>query len=197
MNLPEQGISGPFRISSIKHIVPQKEPVDEEPDDEWGYRPVTGLFTHISNQVYNITFDNTEVLGVTSSHPIYSETYKEWRQAGDLEIGEKVLTLKGTTKVVSLKPDPTPQMVYNLEVKDLHNFLVGDEGLVVHNSSWHYFTDELDKIKKYINDFIGPQGWKDNLLDEVEEFAGDVFIETGEKLKGEAVQKIAKRAKDF
>ena len=84
MNLTEQGISGPFKITSIKHIIPQKKPVDEDPNDEWEYRPVTGLFIHHSNQVHNISFDNNETLGVTAPHPIFSTTHNDWRLAGDL-----------------------------------------------------------------------------------------------------------------
>jgi hypothetical protein len=133
MNLPEQGISGPFKITSIKHIFPQKKPVDEDENDEWEYRPVTGLFTHQSNDVWKITFDNGTALGVTNNHPIYSVSKGDWQHAGHLEIGEEVLALSGNVKVVSKESDLTIQPVYNLEVKDLHNFLVGDVGVVVHN----------------------------------------------------------------
>ncbi|MCR9134161.1 MAG: hypothetical protein NXI08_16465 [bacterium] len=44
MNLPEQGISGPFRITSIKHILPQKRPEDEDAGQGFVFRPVTGIF---------------------------------------------------------------------------------------------------------------------------------------------------------
>ena len=136
MNLPEQGISGPFKIISIKHIIPQKKPVDEDESDEYDYRPVTALFTHESNQVYNISFDNGEKLGVTYQHPIYSVTSGDWKLAGELEIGEEVLTKSGNTKIVSSAKKEGSETVYNLEVKDLHNFLVSESGVLVHNSCW-------------------------------------------------------------
>jgi len=44
INLPEQGISGPFRITSIEHILPQKQPVDEDAGKGFVFRPVTGIF---------------------------------------------------------------------------------------------------------------------------------------------------------
>jgi hypothetical protein len=44
-----------------------------------------------------------------------------------------VLTYAGSTKVVSKQPG-LPQPVYNLEVKDYHNFLVTGAGVVVHNT---------------------------------------------------------------
>ena len=133
MNLPEQGISGPFKITSIRHIQPQKIPGDEDPDDDYEYRPVTGLFTHQSNDVYTLGFTNAPSLGVTATHPIYSTTYHDWRLAGELEVGERVLTFKGEATVSSTEKRAGSETVYNLEVKDLHNFLVGDEGVVVHN----------------------------------------------------------------
>ena len=138
MNLPEQGISGPFKITAIKHILPQKRPVDEDPDDEREYKPVTGLFTHRSDQVHTLAFasaDGTQVktLGVTAAHPIFSTTHYDWRLAGELQAGEKVLTYYGEATVLSNERKPGNEYVYNLEVKDLHNFLVGDIGVVVHN----------------------------------------------------------------
>ncbi|HRI02059.1 MAG TPA: Hint domain-containing protein [Saprospiraceae bacterium] len=147
MNLPEQGISGPFKITSIKHIIPQKKPVDENPNDEWEYRPVTGLFVHQSNDVWKIKFDDGTELGVTNNHPIYSVSKGDWQHAGHLEIGEEVLAKGGNAKVVSKERDLTIQAVYNLEIKDLHNFLVGDVGVVVHNGC-------LDWISKLAPDWL-------------------------------------------
>lgn len=133
LDLPEQGISGPFKITSIKHIIPQKKPVDDDEGDDYNYKPVTALFTHESNQVYTVDFDNGESLGVTYQHPIYSTTAGDWKLAGELEIGEEVLTKSGNTKVVSSAKKEGSETVYNLEVKELHNFLVGESGVVVHN----------------------------------------------------------------
>jgi hypothetical protein len=146
MNLPEQGISGPFKITSIKHIIPQKKPIDEDPNDDYEYRPVTGLFVHQSNDLWNIKFDNGTELGVTNNHPIYSVSKGDWQHAGHLEIGEEVLAKGGNAKVVSKDSDLTLQPVYNLEVKDLHNFLVGDVGVVVHNTCSKAARKQLDDL---------------------------------------------------
>jgi hypothetical protein len=149
MNLPEQGISGPFKITSIKHIIPQKKPVDEDPSNDYGYKPVTGLFIHHSNQVHNITFDNSETLSVTTPHPIFSTTHHSWRLAGELAPGEKVLTYHGEATVTSTEKKAGSEVVYNLEVKDLHNFLVGDLGVVVHNGCMsEYFKLFFGKLTR-------------------------------------------------
>ena len=152
MNLPEQGISGPFRITSIKHIIPQKKPVDEDPNDDYEYKPVTGLFIHHSDQVHNINFSNNETLGVTAPHPIFSTTHNDWRLAGDLEVGVKVLTYHGEVTVTNTEKKAGSEAVYNIEVKDLHNFLVGDVGVVVHNGcSWlkNFITFNKQQIKTH------------------------------------------------
>ena len=144
LNMPEIGINGPFKITSIKHIIPQKKPIDEDPRDEWEYRPVTGLFIHHSHQVHNITFDNNESIGVTAPHPIFSATANDWRLAGELEIGEKVLTYHGEATVTNTVKKAGIEMVYNLEIKDLHNFLVTESGVVVHNN---YLSNLLKGVK--------------------------------------------------
>mgnify|MGYP000388758511 CR=1 FL=1 len=146
LDLPEQGISGPFKITSIRHILPQKKPTDEDDNDDYGYKPVTALFTHVSNQVYTIDFDNGESLGVTYQHPIYSVTNGDWRLAGELEVGEQILTKDGEATVISSVKKEGSETVYNLEVKELHNFLVGELGVVVHNAC------NKALIKKYLDD---------------------------------------------
>jgi Pretoxin HINT domain len=160
MNLPEQGIAGPFRVTSIKHILPQKIP--ESPNSlaqDFDFRPVTGIFTHWSDRVLSIRFESGDTLGVTESHPIYSTTHAGWRIASELVPGEQVLTYTGTSTIAAISTDATPQLVYNLEVKDLHNFLVGYSGIVVHNDCFEIvkwlksssLTDKLEHIK---------EGWK-------------------------------------
>lgn len=162
MNLPEQGISGPFRITSIKHITPQKKPVDEDVADDFEYRPVTGLFVHESNDVWKIKFDDGTELGVTNNHPIFSVSKSDWQHAGHLEIGEEVLAKGGNAKVVSKERDQTVQPVYNLEVKDLHNFLAAS--IIVHNNCvpvggeepcFKLFKEILNDYRKKLDDLLG------------------------------------------
>ena len=167
MNLPEQGISGPFKITSIKHILPQKKPVDEDPNDvypvqsngDYEYKPVTGLFIHHSDQVLNITLNNNETLGVTAPHPIFSTTYNAWRLAGELEVGEKVLTYHGEATVTKAEKKSGREVVYNLEVKDLHNFLVGDVGVVVHNSYAEEVKNFIYKMSKGDKQSVIDDAW--------------------------------------
>ncbi|MCB0541430.1 MAG: hypothetical protein KDE33_28240, partial [Bacteroidetes bacterium] len=92
---------------------------------------------------------NGEELGVTNNHPIFSNTKGDWEFAGHLEIGEEVLAKSGCTKVVSKELDHV-QEVYNLEVKDYHNFLVNASGIVVHNNGLCDFLKSLfNKYKSW------------------------------------------------
>jgi hypothetical protein len=131
LNIPEQNINGPFKITSIKHILPQKIPSKENLSEDFDFRAITAISTHETNNVWLLKFENGDSIGVTYVHPIY--TNQGWKPAGELEAGEEVLTYNGYKKVVSNNPLEGKYLVYNLEVKDLHNFLVGDEGAVVHN----------------------------------------------------------------
>lgn len=137
MNLPEQGVSGPFRIISIKHALPQKIPSKEAVENKlannFSIRPVTGIFEHYSDKVLKVKFEGGDSLEVTESHPIYSKTAQKWQLAGDLEIGGEVLTYHGSSKIASKERLLGIHKVYNLEIKDLHNFIVGEVGVVVHN----------------------------------------------------------------
>jgi hypothetical protein len=194
MNLPEQGISGPFKITSIKHIIPQKKPVDEDPSDDYEYRPVTGLFTHQSNDVWKISFDNGETLGVTNNHPIFSVSKGDWQHAGHLEIGEEVLAKGGNTKIVSKEKDLNIQPVYNLEVKDLHNFLVGNVGVVVHNNCLDEAAEAGVKTKlakEAAGDVV------DEVFDEVGAEAAEQAIKKGRKLTWPELLALFKRGNNF
>jgi hypothetical protein len=146
MNLLEQGISGPFHITDIKHILPQKVP-DEDIADGYAYRPVTGLFTHVSDKVLMVHFESGDSLGITENHPVYSASAGGWKHAFELEKDEVVLSYFGLSKVSKITKLQGLHNVHNLEIKDLHNFLVGNEGLVVHNGCG-------PEVKKWLESFL-------------------------------------------
>lgn len=53
----------------------------------------------------------------------------------DLEIGETLKTLEGTTVVESRSKREEPETVYNIEVEGDHCYRVGESGVLVHNAS--------------------------------------------------------------
>ncbi|MEM9917957.1 MAG: HNH endonuclease [Bacteroidota bacterium] len=140
--LPEQGILGQNRVTSIKHILPQKR-IGEEGARNFILSPVTGVFVHQSNDVWSLTFENGDSIQITSNHPVYSLEVTGWKSASSLEIGERVSTLKGNTRLENKRKLQGTFEVFNLEVKQWHNFLVGKNGLVVHNSG-NCFKEVID-----------------------------------------------------
>jgi hypothetical protein len=57
-----------------------------------------------------------------------------WRPAGELVVGDSVLTSSGDWEVVrSIGRESGEQQVYNLSVEQIHTYLVGRTELVVHN----------------------------------------------------------------
>ena len=96
--------------------------------------PVTGTFAHTSTNVWMLHLTGGERLGVTGSHPIYSKDQGGWVVASDLRVGEQVLTQSGQAILLAKEKIAGSHRVYNLEVKDYHNFLVGESGIVVHNT---------------------------------------------------------------
>jgi hypothetical protein len=77
--------------------------------------------------------DNS-TLGVTAEHPIYSLDRQGFVLAADLREGERLLTKTGSLNILSKEIEQQSQPVYNLEIRQWHNFLVGSSGVVVHNN---------------------------------------------------------------
>jgi hypothetical protein len=152
-DLPEQGISGEFIITSISPIPPYQRPKDENPNDNYEYQPVTGIFVHTSNNVWMVRFDNGDSLGVTYNHPIYSITFRNWRLACELETGERVLARNGAVAVTSKTKVEGTFKVFNLEVREFHNFSVGRSGVLAHNSC-------INEIEDFIRKKSGNPNWK-------------------------------------
>ena len=182
-NLPEQGVSGPFRIVSIKHALPQKIPskevVENKLANNFSIRPVTGIFEHYSDKVLKVKFEGGDSIEVTENHPIYSKTAQRWQLAGELEVGEEVLTYHGSSKVASKKRLLGTHKVYNLEVKDLHNFLVNGSGVVVHNGyiikeCFDLVVDYLKTNVKYVGT-LGKYGKNGSITGGHHPLAGKLF----------------------
>lgn len=158
-NLPEQGIYGLSKVTGIKHIIPQKQP---EPENEFYYKPVTGVFVHRSDDVIKLNFEGGASLEVTNNHPIYSSSKGEWVNADKLESGEKILCRKGEKFLNSIEKLNGVHLVYNLEIQDFHNFLVGQNGIVVHNNT--FCNEALEKYISWIRggrwSFVKPKNLK-------------------------------------
>jgi hypothetical protein len=77
----------------------------------------------------------TEVLGVTSEHPFWIEG-QGWVPAEKLKDGDRLRRIDGGgALVLSVSTDADQVDTFNVEVEELHNYFVGQRGVLVHNQS--------------------------------------------------------------
>lgn len=142
LELPELGLNGPAEVLAI-------EPCPEiEPDDGTGRNVVTGTMAHQRIGILNLSITGlNEPLGVTDTHPFWSETRQDFVKAGMLQAGERFRTLTGESATLT-KIEPRrgpPEMVFNLEVDGEHVYSVAGSGLLVHNNGCREVTIQPNK----------------------------------------------------
>jgi len=127
LDMPEMGVEGLAEVAAIEPCPPLEEGEG---------RLVTGTFKHTSGEVYDLKLESeSKPIGVTATHPFWSVDRNTWVSAIDLEIGETLKTLAGTTVVESRSKREEPETVYNIEVEGDHCYRVGESGVLVHNAS--------------------------------------------------------------
>jgi hypothetical protein len=136
LSIHEMAIEGIAKVINIgaNQIDTRVKSFDD--DGNYTFRPVTGWFERVSADTWDYTFSNGEVIGSTSNHPFFSEDRQDYVAIGEIKIGERI-KVKGeqTAKLVSKTKRATEgEKVYNIEIYRDHNFHVGEEGLLVHNS---------------------------------------------------------------
>jgi hypothetical protein len=92
-------------------------------------------------------------IGVTPRHPLWSVDRNDWVAVSELQVGERLLALAGSTplvEAVSLRLRAEP--VYNIEVEGHHCYRVGQQGLLVHNASLigDYTKHNADKSNRTV-----------------------------------------------
>jgi CxxC motif-containing protein len=124
-------------------------------NNAYRYRPITGYYTKSNAEVDRYEFSNGDILKATKDHVIWSQQQDRWVSIGELAINEKVLTaankevfLKSKTQVSSL------ETVYNIEIYREHNYFVGKEGILVHNSSLGGVLKKMFPSDKQLKAFI-------------------------------------------
>ncbi len=114
-------------------------------DQVWAYNEETGenelkevvhIFRNKTEEWIHVHI-NDEHITCTKEHPFYIPDLKQWINAGELELGMNVLLSSGDyDKITSLEVEhlDTPETTYNFEVRDLHNYYVGESNVLVHNT---------------------------------------------------------------
>jgi hypothetical protein len=118
---------------------------DEARNGDFVKRPIIGKFEHQVGGYLRLRFDNdTTTVGVTGTHPFWSEDRHTWVKAQDLNIGENLKTQYGTAILTQRQTLETKTTVYNLEVYQDHNYLVSEDRLLVHNNGCDDHTVYFD-----------------------------------------------------
>jgi hypothetical protein len=125
--LPEQGLDGQAQVLTVNTC---------PPIDPGRGRVVTGTITHVRGGNINLYLNGiSEPLGVTDNHPIFSVSRNSFVCAGELQAGDQLHNLDGSTATVErIDYLPGEQRVFNLEVHAEHVFRVMANGLLVHNA---------------------------------------------------------------
>jgi hypothetical protein len=93
-------------------------------------KPVTKVVRHAPAQIYDVKFLSGRILRVTRTHTMLAST--GWRVAHRLRHGDSLMSVGGPPEIISsIKPNPKPEVVFNLVTADEHNFIV--DGLIAHN----------------------------------------------------------------
>jgi hypothetical protein len=124
----------------------------DEITGEIGLKPVTNSFERQANVLVKIEIDG-ETITATPEHPFYANG--EWKEAGLLETGDKIMLFSGRlAKVNEVKYEGAhapveisddvfeditegyaePQKVFNFEVEGWHTYFVGWLKALVHNA---------------------------------------------------------------
>ncbi|WP_232097322.1 polymorphic toxin-type HINT domain-containing protein, partial [Gimesia maris] len=128
LNMPELHVVGAAEVLSIS---------DCPPIDPGDGPVVISTFKNVSHNVLNIYVEGeTEPIGVTAGHPIWSEDRQDFVHSEKQQPGERLRSAVGrTVRITSIEIRAGPEPVYNLEVAGEHVYSVTDSGLLVHNVS--------------------------------------------------------------
>ncbi len=113
-------------------------------DSVWAYNSETGetelkevlnVWIKETDEILHVSTSDGETIDTTTNHPFYVEE-KGWVAAGDLEVGDTLVTADGYEVEVTdleLEKLAEPILVYNLDVADFDTYFVGEYGVLVHN----------------------------------------------------------------
>ncbi|MDE6285100.1 MAG: hypothetical protein K2M17_05080, partial [Bacilli bacterium] len=88
-----------------------------------------------TDEIIDIELDNNEQMHVTYSHRVYDPIHKEWKEVGELKVGDYLVDNNGNTiKITNISVRKGDLTVYNFEVKNNHNYFVTNKNILVHNT---------------------------------------------------------------
>ncbi|MGI5190734.1 polymorphic toxin-type HINT domain-containing protein [Promicromonospora sp. CA-289599] len=103
-------------------------------------RTVDKTFVRQAPELLSLTIA-ASVLTTTEDHPFWVEG-KGWTRAGDMAIGDVLVTPDGTVTLDAVRPEHSPAIVYNFRVPGVHTYyaLAGSTPVLVHNANYGNFV---------------------------------------------------------
>ena len=165
LDLAEFGAIGQARVLDVGPCPPIDQLDSGLPARDSGGRPqqrrlVTATFRHTSRKVLNLEIEGEPApLGVTASHPFWSEDRQQFIAAGELRPGERLAGSRGEAlRVRGITARSGALTVFNLEVDGEHVFFVGANGILVHNKCLNKAIGDIGE-RKVARD-LKKNGWE-------------------------------------
>jgi hypothetical protein len=147
LDMPEMGAVGWATVTTVKPCPPIQPPPGQV---------VTGTFKHEpDDSILDVRLEGlAEPIGVTDTHPFWSEDRQAFVPVGKLRPGEHVRTeTRGVVAVTSITHRPREAWVYNLEVHGEHVYEVSQLGLLVHNANSAPSKAAINKATKLLTQY--------------------------------------------
>lgn len=126
IDVEEMDLHGPATVVAVEDC----PPIQSGPG-----RVVLSTMTHFNSSVLELKLAGREErLCPTASHPLYSQTRQGWVPAGQIEVGELLVTREGTVSVEAVSALPGTHRVYNIEVEVDHCYFTGSAQVLSHNA---------------------------------------------------------------
>ena len=102
---------------------------------EYEFKEVDKLINHMTDEIYEITLNNNEIIRTTWCHP-FKVLNKEKTLVKDLEIGDQLITKDDKvyyiTKIEKLNKQ---EVVYEIRVKDNYTYFITNSSIFVYNEN--------------------------------------------------------------
>ncbi|WP_253836127.1 polymorphic toxin-type HINT domain-containing protein [Promicromonospora thailandica] len=137
-------------------------------DKVWTRNLVTGLdelqlvaetFAHQTLALYHLSIGG-QAVSTTAEHPFMTPD-RGWQMAGNLRVGDVLVTSEGTTTVQAVEVEERDladiEQVYNFHVENTHTYyvLAGDIPVLVHNNHGSAADDAVrGQVNKHIDDYV-------------------------------------------